>query len=61
MNDADNIQRLTAAGYSVTKIERPDGYDPDQSGDFLPAAQYVVVQPDGVVRRVVSLEELGCP
>ena len=61
MAESEKIEQLTAAGYSVTKIARPAGYDPGQSDDFLPAAQYVVVMPNGVVRRVVSLDELQCP
>jgi len=61
MADSEMIEQLTAAGYSVTKIARPAGYDPGQSDDFLPAAQYVVVMPNGVVQRVVSLDDLQCP
>ena len=60
MPDPSLLDRLKASGYSITPIARPAGYDPSCSDDFLPAAEYVVVMPDGVVRRVVSLEELDC-
>jgi len=58
LTDKTQIDQLTASGYSITKIARPPGYDPDQSDDFLPDAQYVVVLPNGVVRRVLTLDDL---
>ena len=61
LSDPSLIDQLRAAGYSVTKITRPADYDASRSDDFLPTAEYVVVMPNGVVRRVVSLDDLGCP
>ena len=61
MSDLSLIDQLRAAGYSVTKISRPANYDASRSNDFLPTAEYVVVMPNGVVRRVVSLDDIESP